>query len=122
VVPQYFFFRASHAPVHSQSDHKGAHEDSAEEFDNIMRGSRSACVEERRELEEEWREVEEAVSDGAKLYKLDRSRYRHLVYLLYWYKRTNTDAAATIGLNTDTQFTCFTGTKGQILTQLQRQV
>ena len=84
MVPQYFFLRASHAPVHSQSDHKGAHEDSAEEFDTIMRGSRSACVEERRELEEERRELEEerreleeAVSDGAKLYKLDRSRYRH---------------------------------------------
>jgi hypothetical protein len=52
-----------------------------------MPGSRSACVEERRELEEERRELEgerreleEAVSDGAKLYKLDRSRYRHSVY------------------------------------------
>ncbi len=41
-------------------------------------------MEERRELEEERRELEEAVSDGAKLYKLDRSRYRHSVYLLYY--------------------------------------
>ena len=76
-----FFFRGRH------TRQKGAHADSAEEFNNLMPGSRSACVEERRELEEERRELEgerreleEAVSDGAKLYKLDRSRYRHSVY------------------------------------------
>ncbi len=69
-----FFFRGRH------TRQKGAHADSAEEFNNLMPGSKSACVEERRELEEERRELEEAVSDGAKLYKLDRSRYRHSVY------------------------------------------
>jgi hypothetical protein len=46
---------------------------------------------------------------------------RYSVYLLYWYKRTNTDAG---GHNKQppfaclsTQFTCFTGTNVQILTQ-----
>jgi hypothetical protein len=44
--------------------------------------------------------------------------------LLYWYKSTNTDAEGVSGLaqvarrcRFGTQFTCFTGTKVQILTQ-----
>ena len=56
-----------------------------------------------------------------------------LSYLLYWYKITNTDAATGAALSAKllelhphtlrfttqgTRFTCFTGTKVQILTQL----
>jgi hypothetical protein len=41
--------------------------------------------------------------------------YWYSVYLLYWYKSTNTDAAAVRRLP-GTSFTCFTGTKVQILT------
>jgi hypothetical protein len=37
--------------------------------------------------------------------------------LFYWYKSTNTDAAA--ARTAGTQFTCFTGTKVQFLTQLE---
>jgi hypothetical protein len=42
------------------------------------------------------------------------------VYLLYWHKSTNTDAEAGIcrsRVKAQTQFTCFTGTRVQILTQ-----
>jgi hypothetical protein len=34
--------------------------------------------------------------------------------LAFWYKSTNTDAAGQVGLGT--QFTCYTGTKVQMLT------
>jgi hypothetical protein len=52
----------------------------------------------------------------------DIQMWRYSVYLLYWYKSTNTDAAARRRLPRTfncggTQFTCFTGTKVQILTQ-----
>jgi hypothetical protein len=39
------------------------------------------------------------------------------LYLLYWYKSTNTDAAAHIQTRGYPHFTCCTGTKVQILTQ-----
>jgi hypothetical protein len=49
---------------------------------------------------------------------------RHSVYLLYWYKSTNTGAAKAVQLGSKgnscsvgTQCTCFTGTKVRILTQ-----
>jgi hypothetical protein len=42
----------------------------------------------------------------------------HSLYLLYWYKSANTDAAVAVAVAV--QFTCFTGTKVQILMQLLR--
>jgi hypothetical protein len=51
-------------------------------------------------------------------------RFYPTVYLLYYYKSTNNDAAAALRSATSacvsgftTQFTCFTSTKVQILTQ-----
>jgi hypothetical protein len=41
---------------------------------------------------------------------------RHSVYLLDWCKSTNSDAADASSSSPSTQFTCFTGTKVQILT------
>jgi hypothetical protein len=46
---------------------------------------------------------------------------RYSVYLLYWYKSTNSDAAAAVaflpnGAFLASEFTCFAGTKVQILT------
>jgi hypothetical protein len=46
---------------------------------------------------------------------------RYSLYLLYWYKSANTDAAAAqdaLIVSIKDQFTCFTGTKVQILTLL----
>jgi hypothetical protein len=44
---------------------------------------------------------------------------RYSVCLLYWYTSTNTDAEGPSAHHTclGTQFTCFTGTKVQIMTQ-----
>jgi hypothetical protein len=68
----------------------------------------------------------ETVLTGQKLYL----RLRYSVYLLYWYKRTDTDAARSSGewvsqmrersscgrtRGSGTHFTCFTGTNVQIL-------
>jgi hypothetical protein len=54
---------------------------------------------------------------------IDASSTRCSVYSLYWYKSTSADAAAQhalIDANTPrTRFTCFTGTKVQVLTQLR---
>ena len=48
---------------------------------------------------------------------------RYSVYWLYWYKSTDTDAtrleSGAHGSSAGTQFTCFTGTKVQILTLLE---
>ncbi len=41
---------------------------------------------------------------------------RYLLYLLYWYKSTKTDACSKLELP-GADFTCFTGTKVQTLTQ-----
>ncbi len=71
---------------------------------------------------------EECLGRVTSLQQLPGSAYRHSVYLLYWYKSTNTDAAAAwlclqrlsgateTAVRGGTQFTCFTCTKEQILT------
>jgi hypothetical protein len=97
-----FFFWGRHSRlVHARSDLKGAHAGSTVEFSNLMPGSRSACVEERRELEGERRELK---GSGANLKRLCQ---------------TARSCTSWIGLDTDTQFTSFTGTKERILTQLR---
>ena len=67
------------------------------------------------------RESEEG--DGRHPHRASQRGFSFSVYLLYWYKSTNTDSpketdATLIALRNDvctTQFTCFTGTKLQIL-------
>ena len=44
-----------------------------------------------------------------------RGRGKSQVYLLYWYKSTNTDRGG--GVEVNLKFNCFTGTKIQILTE-----
>ena len=53
------------------------------------------------------------------LYYSIRPPPRYSVYLLYWYKRTHTDAtgAARLARHNDARFTCFTGARVHILTQ-----
>jgi hypothetical protein len=45
-----------------------------------------------------------------------RERERYSVYLLYWYKSTGADAYLSRASGRGAQFSCFTGTKVQVLT------